>query len=107
MSKMEMILLIVSIAMSLTPFISTLLFRDLHRKSQFKDALIARQEEIIDVAKEKNALLSKQLHESDRKAKLSGDVLAVLADMKAGGAVLEITRVDRNDIFFHNGSQYR
>ncbi len=68
---------------------------------------LARKEELLDIAQEKNALLSKQLHESDRKAKLSGDVLAVLADMKAGGAVLEVTRVDRNDIFFHNGGAYR
>jgi hypothetical protein len=107
MTNMEIILLIVSLVMSLTTFILTLWYRELHRQVELKDIEIARQDEMLDLAKEKNVLLTKQLYESDKKAKLSGDVLAVLNDMKQGGAVFEVTRIDRSDIFFHNGSQYR
>ena len=107
MSTTEIILLIVSLGMSLTTFILTLWYRDLSRKAELKDDLIARLEEMLDLAKEKNVLLTKQVLEADKKAKLSGDVLAVLNEIKQGGAVLEVTRIDKNDIFFHNGSQYR
>jgi hypothetical protein len=80
---MEIILLIVSIGMSLTTFTLTLWYRELQRQLKIKDELLSH------------------------KTKLSNDVLAVLNDMKQGGAVFEVTRIDRSDIFFHNGSQYR
>ena len=83
MSNMEIILLIVSIGMSLTTFTLTLWYRELQRQLKIKDELLSH------------------------KTKLSNDVLAVLNDMKQGGAVFEVTRIDRSDIFFHNGSQYR
>jgi hypothetical protein len=60
-----------------------------------------------DESEEMNCILKDRITELEKKTKLSDDVLAVLNDMKKGGAVLEVTRVDRNDIFFHNGSQYR
>lgn len=107
MNSLEIYLSVICCFLAIGSFIISLWYRDAMRKIDLKDDLIARQEEMLDLAKEKNALLSKQIHESDKKAKLSGDVLAVLADMKAGGAVLEVTRVDRNDIFFHNGGAYR
>ncbi len=103
--------------LSIGLFTIILWYRDLARKYDLQDELIVSQNlqdelidsqnRMLDTVKEKNAMLTKQLFELERKAKLSGDVLAVLADMKAGGAVLEVTRVDRNDIFFHNGGAYR
>jgi hypothetical protein len=45
--------------------------------------------------------------ELEKKSKMSDDVLEILNDLKKGGALLEVTRVDRNDIFFHNGGLYR
>ncbi len=107
MTSLEIYLSVVCIFLCIGSFTISLWYRDILRKNMKLRDEVIYFEELLDIAKEKNALLSKQLHESDRKAKLSGDVLAVLADMKAGGAVLEVTRVDRNDIFFHNGSQYR
>jgi len=60
-----------------------------------------------DESEEMNCILKDRITELEKKNKLSDDVLAVLNDMKGRGAILEVTRVDRNDIFFHNGSQYR
>lgn len=42
-----------------------------------------------------------------KQSKMSNDVLAVLHDMKNGGVMLHVERIDKNDIFFHNGGQYR
>ncbi len=107
MSNFEIFLLVISCLLTMSTSALTLWYRELSRKNQTLIDEVDRIDELLDLAKEKNELLAKQLHESDRKAKLSGDVLAVLADMKQGGAVLEVTRVDRNDIFFHNGGAYR
>jgi len=47
------------------------------------------------------------IKEIEKKNKMSDDVLEILNDLKKGGALLEVTRVDKNDIFFHNGGLYR
>jgi hypothetical protein len=52
----------------------------------------------------------KYLSERDealKKIKHSGNVIEILRDIQQGGAVLEVIRVDKNDIFFHNGSVNR
>ena len=54
-----------------------------------------------------NKHLKAKILEAEKKAKLSNDVLEMLHDMKEKGAIFEVTRIDRNDIFFHNGSVYR
>lgn len=107
MSTVEAILAGLCVFSWVGSLVISLWYRELSRKECRLRRDNDRIEELLDLAKEKNALLTKQLYESDKKAKLSGDVLAVLNDMKQGGAVFEVTRIDRNDIFFHNGSQYR
>ena len=52
-------------------------------------------------------LKCEQIKEIEKKNKMSDDVLEILNDIKKGGTLLEVTRVDRNDIFFHNGGLYR
>lgn len=50
---------------------------------------------------------NKKVLELEKKAKISTDVIEVLHDMKNGGVMLHVERIDKNDIFFHNGGQYR
>ncbi len=111
MTSLEIYLSVVCIFLCIGSFGISLWYRDLLRK--FDDKVIQLDDmqlhihqltESLDIARNLNRDLNREI---EKKSKLSGDVLAVLADMKAGGAVLEVTRVDRNDIFFHNGSQYR
>jgi hypothetical protein len=66
-----------------------------------------RYSEGWDESEEMNCILKDRITELEKKNKLSDDVLAVLADMKAGGAVIEVTRIDKRDIFVHQGGQYR
>ncbi len=93
--------------MSIGSFAITLWYRDIQRKLDEKVIHLDGMQSHINHLTEKNRNLLDENRDLQKKSKLSEDVLAVLADMKAGGAVLEVTRVDRNDIFFHNGSQYR
>ena len=111
MTGLEIYLSLACGFLAIGSFTITLWYRDLQRK--FDDKVIQMDDmqihfnqlnESLDIARNLNRDLNKEL---EKKSKLSGDVLAVLADMKAGGAVLEVTRVDRNDIFFHNGGAYR
>jgi hypothetical protein len=74
--------------------------RDLEKEANAQNAL--KRVEI-----ERNKQLKEKILEADKKAKMSDDVLAVMNDLKQGGTILEITRLDRNDIFFHNGGLYR
>ena len=107
MSNMEIILLIVSIGMSSTTFILTLWYRELNRKLQ-RSSLVAEEWKFAFEREQENSQKAlRKVMELEKKSKLSNDVLAVLNDMKQGGAVFEVTRIDRSDIFFHNGSQYR
>jgi hypothetical protein len=62
---------------------------------------------IIDLKCDQAKSLEIIIKETEKKAKMSDDVLAVMNDLKQGGTILEITRLDRNDIFFHNGGLYR
>ncbi len=93
--------------MAIGSFAITLWYRDIQRKLDEKVIHLDGMQSHINHLTEKNRNLLDENRDLQKKSKLSEDVLAVLADMKAGGAVLEVTRVDRNDIFFHNGSQYR
>ncbi len=43
----------------------------------------------------------------EKKTKLSNDVLAVLSDLKSGGTILHVERLDKSDVYFHQGSNYR
>ena len=45
--------------------------------------------------------------ELEKKNKLSNDVLAILSDLKEGGAILHIERLDKNDVYFHQRGSYR
>lgn len=45
--------------------------------------------------------------ELEKKNKLSNDVLAILSDLKEGGAILHVERLDKNDVYFHQGGLYR
>jgi hypothetical protein len=45
----------------------------------------------------------KRLGEAEKRTKLSNDVIAVLNDLRSGGAILEVNRIDRNSVFFHHG----
>jgi hypothetical protein len=45
--------------------------------------------------------------EALKKLKHPANVIEILRDIQQGGAVLEVIRVDKNDIFFHNGSVNR
>ncbi len=51
--------------------------------------------------------LSSDLIDAKKTAKMSNDVLEVLNDLKTGGTILHVERIDRNDVFFHQGGQYR
>ena len=51
--------------------------------------------------------LTKELSDAQARTKHSGDVLAVLNDMRNGGAMIHVERIDKNDIFYHSGGQYR
>ena len=48
-----------------------------------------------------------KVYDLEKKTKLSNDVLAVLSDLKSGGTILHIERLDKNDVYFHQGSNYR
>jgi hypothetical protein len=51
--------------------------------------------------------LQSEINDLKKKTKVSSDVIEVLADLKRGGAVLRVERMNQDDIFYHNGSQYR
>lgn len=51
--------------------------------------------------------MSLDLINARKNVKLSSDVLEVLNDLKTGGTILHVERIDRNDVFFHQGGQYR
>lgn len=59
------------------------------------------------LAKNENQKHLNKIMELEKKVKLSSDVVAVLNDIQQGGALLHVERVDRNDVFFHQGGQYR
>ncbi len=61
----------------------------------------------IDHLKQYTIRLTSENNELKKKQKVSGDVLDVLSDLKRGGAVLRVERINQDDIFYHNGSQYR
>jgi len=50
---------------------------------------------------------SDRIGELEKKAKMSNDVLAVLNEVNGEGAILHVQRINKDDIFIHNGSQYR
>lgn len=79
----------------------------LAKENDANNDFMIQQEELMDLTKEKYVLANGRAEALEKKVKLSSDVLAVLADMKAGGAVIEVTRIDKNDIYVHQGSQYR
>jgi len=57
-----------------------------------------------------NDLLSvnrEEIESLKNKAKMSKDVLAVLNEVNSEGAILHVQRINKDDIFIHNGSQYR
>jgi len=62
---------------------------------------------LIDLKCDQIKSLDVIIKETEKKNKMSDDVLEILNDIKKGGTLLEVTRVDRNDIFFHNGGLYR
>jgi hypothetical protein len=107
MSGIEIYLCVACGFLAIGSFIITLWYRDLQRKFDEKVILLDSMESDIDHLTKKLANLLSENMELQKKHKLSGDVLAVLNDMKQGGAVFEVTRIDRNDIFLHNGSQFR
>lgn len=74
--------------------------RDLENTLNMQNKTLAHDQSYIQTLKEK-------IIEAEKKSKMSDDVLEILNDLKKGGALLEVTRVDRNDIFFHNGGLYR
>jgi regulator of replication initiation timing len=100
MPNIEIALVVALAIMTIGIYIVTRFNRDLTVEN-------SKLREQLDDSEEKNDILEKRIKEIDKKFKLSNDVLAVLNDMKQGGAVFEVTRIDRSDIFFHNGSQYR
>jgi len=100
MSNIEIILMIALAIMTIGVYVA---IRSNLKLTIEHDRLVEK----LDESEEKNDILEKRIKEIDKKFKLSNDVLAVLNDMKQGGAVFEVTRIDRSDIFFHNGSQYR
>lgn len=61
----------------------------------------------IDHLKEYIVRLQSENNDLKKKSKVSSDVIEVLADLKRGGAVLRVERINQDDIFYHNGSQYR
>lgn len=51
--------------------------------------------------------MAEKLSDAQKKIKASTDVLEVLQDLKNGGTILHVERIDKNDVYFHNGGQYR
>jgi hypothetical protein len=60
-----------------------------------------------DQLKEYIVKLQSEVNDLKKRSKVSGDVIEVLADLKRGGAVLRVERMNQDDIFYHNGGQYR
>ena len=100
MPTIEIVMIVVLAIMAVGVYIVTRYNRDLTVEN-----IDLRKK--LDIAEDLNKVAQKLINDLDRKTKLSNDVLAVLNDMKQGGAVLEVTRIDRSDIFFHNGGAYR
>ena len=61
----------------------------------------------LNHSKEYIVKLQSEINDLKKKSKVSSDVIEVLADLKRGGAVLRVERMNQDDIFYHNGSQYR
>jgi hypothetical protein len=83
------------------------------KNRDLKFCLTTSQELVVDwkcsfeKEKEQNQKHLNKIMELEKKIKLSSDVVAVLNDIQQGGALLHVERVDRNDVFFHQGGQYR
>jgi hypothetical protein len=61
----------------------------------------------LERLKEYIVKLQSEINDLKKRSKVSGDVIEVLADLKRGGAVLRVERINQDDIFYHNGGQYR
>ena len=72
-----------------------------------QEKMIALKDDSLQNEINYNKQLKAKILDAEKKAKCSNDVIEMLHDMKEKGAIFEITRIDRNDIFFHNGSVYR
>lgn len=73
----------------------------------YQKAKIVNKEVQIDRLNENNVKLQSEINDLKKKSKVSSDVIEVLADLKRGGAILRVERMNQDDIFYHNGSQYR
>jgi hypothetical protein len=100
MTKLETILLIVQVIQFVAIYFITKMNRELLVE---KNAMA----NLADEYQTQIQSLKKSLIDDQKKSKMSNDVLEILHDMKDKGAIFEVTRIDRNDIFFHNGSVYR
>ncbi len=107
MTGFEIYLSVACCFLAISLFCLSLWYRDLQRKFDDKVIHLDGMQSHMNHLTEKNRNLLNENRELQKKNKLSDDVLAVLHDMKQGGVVLEVTRIDRNDIFFHNGGAYR
>jgi hypothetical protein len=100
MSTIEIVMIVALAIMFVGSYVVTRFNRDLTVEN-------TELRKKLDIAEDINKSAQKLINDLDKKTKLSNDVLAVLNDMKQGGAVIEVTRIDRSDIFFHNGGVYR
>lgn len=73
----------------------------------YQKSKITNKELELDHLKEYIVRLQSENNDLKKKQKVSSDVLEVLSDLKRGGTVLRVERINQDDIFYHNGSQYR
>lgn len=73
----------------------------------YQKSKIVTKELELNHSKEYIVKLQSEINDLKKKSKVSSDVIEVLADLKRGGAVLRVERMNQDDIFYHNGSQYR
>ena len=86
---------ITAVAISLGCIISTVMyFIKKYEVLTLKDEIEDLNTKLIEAAKRPNPAPS-------------NDVLKILSDIKNGGALLHIEQIDKNDIYYHNGGQYR
>jgi hypothetical protein len=103
---------ITAVAISLGCIISTVMyfikkFDAIMLKEELGRLRILYQQALDEAAinKEQVERLNTKLQEAAKKP--SNDVLKILSDIKNGGALLHVEQIDKNDIYYHNGGQYR
>lgn len=107
MTGIDIALTAYAVFTSIAIFFAVRYNRDLSVKNEKSESKANDWKYAFEKEKEQVQHVLNKNMELDKKAKMSDDVIAVMNDLKQGGTILEITRLDRNDIFFHNGGLYR